>query len=55
MQKVSGMLLFTIVANYPRDVIISLQAILRPFAKHCVSNPNGECRANGRKALMIWQ
>ena len=43
-----------IVQNYPVDFVRGLSGILRPFVKHCVSNPNGDCRAMGRKALMIW-
>ena len=49
------MLLLTIMSNYPRDFILSLSSVLLPYTKHCVSNPNGECRAYGRKALLIWQ
>ena len=53
-QKISGMILFMLMANYPRDFINSMSSVILPFMKHCVSNPNGECRANGRKALLIW-
>ena len=49
------MMLLTIMSNYPRDFILSLSSVLLPYTKHCVSNPNGECRAYGRKALLIWQ
>ena len=54
-QKIAGMMLFMIMSNYPRDFITSLTQCLLPYAKHCVSNPNGDCRAFGRKALLIWQ
>ena len=55
MQKIGGMFLLMILSNYPQDVITSFSKILKPFAKHCVSSPNGDCRAYGRKALLIWQ
>lgn len=53
-QKIGGMFLLDILCTYPRDVIGSLSAILKPFAKHCVSSPNADCRAFGRKALLVW-
>ena len=54
-QKCSGLILLEILANYPRDFLLSISNVLKPFVLHCVKNPNGECRAYGRKALMIWQ
>lgn len=54
-QKISGMFLLEIVSIFPRDTILSLAALFRGYMKHCVTNQNGDCRAFGRKALLIWQ
>lgn len=49
------MFLFEIVSIYPQDVILSIASVLKPYMKYCIQNPNGECRAFGRKALLVWQ
>jgi len=49
------MFLFEIVTICPDDVILSLASVLKPYMKHCLQNPNGDCRALGRKALLVWQ
>ena len=49
------MFLLEIMTIYPAEFIRSLAGVLRPFVKHCVTNPNGDCRALGRKALLVWQ
>ena len=53
--KCAGMFLLEIVSIYPAEVIQSISQILRPLMKHCITNPNGDCRALARKALLIWQ
>ena len=54
-QKVSGIFLLEIVSNFPRDFLASISAILKPYVKHCITSANAECRAHGRKALLVWQ
>ena len=54
-QKCGGMLLLEILQTYPKDFILGNKAVLKPFIKHCVTNPNGDCRTFGRRALLIWQ
>ena len=53
--KSAAMFLLEIVSIYPRDFVCSMSTVLKAFSKHCVQNPNGDCRAMGRKALLIWQ
>ena len=47
-------MLLEILQTYPKDFILGTKAVLKPFVKHCVTNPNAESRTFGRKALLIW-
>ena len=48
--------LFVLVSLYPFDGVLDRNAThIDSYILQCVSDANGECRLNGRKAFLIWQ
>lgn len=48
--------LFVIVTIYPFEGVLDRNGShIEKYLKCCITNPNSEARANGRKAFLVWQ